>query len=108
MRGGQGAPHAQPGGEDGGVTSAEAPHAAPVASSVRPCVSACADPRSCFLLGGRPNPVLDSLTHAPTPAGVFLLPAAVPNLTRTRVCVRLCRKSRKSGSLLPRCRLSAS
>lgn len=55
-----------------------------------------------------PNLVLDSLTHAPTPAGVFLLPAAVPNLTRTRVCVRLCRKSRKSGSLLPRCRLSAS
>lgn len=58
VQGGQGAPHAQPGGEDGGVTSAEAPHAAPVASSVRPCVSACADPRSCFLAGTQPCPGL--------------------------------------------------
>ena len=91
-------PHAQqPGGDDGGgIHSAEAPHAAPVASSVRACLPT----HSHATLLACPRLVA---THARTQAGVSLPLAAVHNLTRPHVCVRLlgCAQAPQEWELAP-------
>jgi hypothetical protein len=90
---------AQAGGEDGrGVTAGEAPHAAPVASSVR-ASPACALTRNPACL----PPPLFAPTRAHKPCSSPLPPAAVHSLTRPPVCVRLlgCAQAPQEWELAP-------